>query len=41
LPESAQEEYIKAKYEDGILKLEIPREKELDDQGKPRKVLIQ
>jgi len=41
LPESAQEEYIKARYEDGILKMEIPREKELEDEGKPRKVLIQ
>lgn len=41
LPENAKEEYIKARYEDGILKLEIPREKSLEDEGSPRKVLIQ
>lgn len=41
LPEYAEEEYIKAKYEDGILKIDIPRQKQLENNDSPRRVLIQ
>ncbi len=41
LPEHVEEEYITAKFEDGILKIDIPRQKIPASNDEPRKVIIQ
>lgn len=41
LPEYVEEEYITAKFEDGILKIDIPRQRIPASNDEPRKVIIQ